>query len=187
MKLHLKNIVPVLVIFLLVNLACNFPTGNVNLQEQIATPTPPVQLEGEGESGFSQDPSTGRVTIIITEHDLTSFISAEMDAQENPPLRNLQVLLRDGQVEVTGQAQTGPFLSDVRLVAIVAISTDGTPIFEITSADLGPFPVPSQMRDQLSTQANDVFTRSIASQIHGYRAERIDIDAGRITITAVTQ
>jgi len=70
---------------------------------------------------------------------------------------------------------------------VVNIGSDGNPVIEVISADLGPVPAPPQIKDQLSKLANDAFQRSIAPQIQGYRAERIDIDAGRITITGVPQ
>jgi hypothetical protein len=187
MKQSIKNILPILVVFLLVNLACNFPTEDSTFQAREITAVPPIELEGAGESFFEQDPSSGRVTIVITESDLTSYIAAEMEAQENPPLRNPRVLLRDGQAEVLGQAQTGPFESDIRLLMTVSVTSDGQLNFEVVSADFGPVPAPEQVRNQLSNIANDTFRRSIAPQMQGYRAESVAIDTGRITITAVPQ
>lgn len=187
MNLLLKKILPVLIVLFLANLACNFPTGDARLPEQIPSPTPTLQLEGEGESGIREDAATGSVTIVITEYDLTGLVSAELNAIENPPLQNPQVLLRDGQIEVTGQVQTGPFQSNMHLVAVATVDPDGTPIFEIVSVNLGPIPLSAPMRDELSSLANDIFYRSIASQIPGYRAERIDIEDGRTTITASPQ
>jgi hypothetical protein len=187
MKQSIKNILPVLIVFLLINLACNFPTEDSTLRAPEITAVPPIQLEGEGESFFEQDPSSGRVTIVLTESDLTSYIAAEMEAQENPPLRNPRVLLRDGRAEVLGQAQTGPFESDIRLVMTVSVTTEEQLNFEVVSADFGPVPAPEQVRNQLSNIANDTFRRSIAPQMQGYRAESVSIDTGRITITAVPQ
>jgi hypothetical protein len=182
-----KNSVPILVVFLIINLACNFPTGNSTTSVLENTPVPPPQLAGEGESSFNHDSATGRVTIVLTEYDLTSILISEMEAQENPPLHNPQVLLRDDQIEVLGQAQTGPFRSDVRLVMVVNIDPDGNPIFQVVSADVGSVPAPAQVRDQLTDIANDTFRRSIGPKMQGYRAESVVVDAGRITITGVPQ
>jgi hypothetical protein len=186
MKRSLKNILPVLVVFFMINLACNFPTQDTTTPEQVASPLPP-QLEGEGESFFEQDLSTGTVTIVLTEHDVTNILAAQMQGQDNPPLRNPTVLLRDGQVEVSGQSQTGPFLSDVRLVMVIIINQDGFPEFQVVSADIGPVAAPAQVRDQIAAVANDNLRRSLAPEMQGYRAEKVDIDGGRMTITAVPE
>jgi hypothetical protein len=183
MMRSLKNILPVLFVFIMMNLACNFPTQDTTVPEQAATPIP--ELQGEGESFFEQDLSTGTVTIVLTEHDITNTLASEMQAQENPPLRNPTVLLREGQVEVTGQTQAGPLLSNVRFVMVVVIAQDGFPEFQVVSADIGPVPAPAQVRDQLTAVANDNLRRSLAPEMQGYRAERVDIDGGRMTIRAV--
>jgi hypothetical protein len=187
MTRSIKNILPVLVVFLIINLACNFPTSESTSPAREATPIPPVQLEGEGESSFDLDPSSGRVTIILTEHDLTGYLITEMEAQDNAPLRDPQVLLRDGQIVVLGQVQTGPFLSDIRLAIGVDIDTGGMPEFQVLSADFGSMPAPTQVRDQLSGIANNIFRQYIRPQMQGYRAESIVIDTGRLIITGVPQ
>jgi hypothetical protein len=187
MKQSIKNILPVLVVFLMISLACNFPTEEATAPGREPDLLPGTPLEGEGESSFDQDPTSGRVTIVLTEFDMTSFLAAEMDAQENPPLRNPQVLLRDGQVEVLGQAQTGLLTANVRVVTVVNIDGDGQLNLQVISADLGAIPAPEQVTNQLSNIANDNFRRSIAPHMQGYRAERVVVDGGRITITAVPQ
>jgi hypothetical protein len=187
MKQSIKNILPVLLVFLMISLACNFPT------EETAIPTSepdlPVStpLQGEGESTIEQDSSTGRVTIVLTEADLTGFLAAELAAQENPPLLNPRVYLRDGQVEVLGQTQLGPLTTDVRLIMVVNVTSDGQLDFQVVSADLGSVPAPAQLTDQLSIIANDNFRRSVGPQMQGYRAERVVIDGGRITITGIPE
>lgn len=184
MKYSIKNILPVLVVFLLVNLACNFPTGDA-LPINPATPEPVIALEGEGESSVDQDPSTGRITVVLTEADLTTYLAAEMAAQDNPPLRDPRVLLRDGLIEVLGRAQSGPFNTDVRLVMVVLIDDSGSPQFEVLSADLGPVPAPDSVRSQLTSAANDTFRAYLRQQLEGYRVEQVVINDGRITITGV--
>jgi hypothetical protein len=61
MKQSIKNILPVLLVFLMISLACNFPT------EEAAAPARepdllPVStpLQGEGESSFDQDSNFGQ-------------------------------------------------------------------------------------------------------------------------------
>jgi hypothetical protein len=187
MKQSIKNILPVLVVFLMISLACNFPTEEAAAPAREPDLLPSTPLEGEGESSFDQDPTSGRVTIVLTEFDMTSFLAAEMDAQDNPPLRNPQVLLRDGQVEVLGQAQTGPLTTNVRVVTVVNVDAEGQLNLQVISADLGAIPAPEQVTNQISNIANDNFRRSIAPHMQGYRAEKVVVDGGRITITAVPQ
>jgi hypothetical protein len=187
MKQSIKNILPVLVVFLMISLACNFPTEGAATPTQESDFLPPTPLQGQGESSIDQDPSTGRVTIVLTEADLTSFLAAELASQENPPLLNPQVYLRDGQVEVLGQTQLGPLTTDVRLIMVVNVTPDGQLDFQVVSADLGSVPAPAQLTEQLSNIANDNFRRSVGPQMQGYRAERVVIGEGRITITGIPE
>jgi hypothetical protein len=187
MKLSIKNILPVLLVFLMVNLACNFPTEETAAPVQEVQIQPSLPLQGEGESFFDRDPSSGRVTIVLTEHDLSGFLSTEMEAQENASLVDSQVLLREGQVEVIGQAQVGPLSTGIRLIMTVSVGGDGQLNFQVVSADLGSMPAPAQLTDQISAIANDNFRRYVGPQMLGYRAESVVVTEGRITITAVPE
>jgi hypothetical protein len=90
------------------------------------------------ESALSVDALAGEITLLFTEQQVTSFLAARLAADEDPVLRDPQVYLREGKLNVYGIADQGPFVARVLLAVAPRLSADGALAFDITSADFGP-------------------------------------------------
>ena len=84
------------------SLACNFP----GVSPQATSPTAPVPVSSEAvqeleenlRSAAATAASGGVVNLVITEAQLTSLASLELQAIQDPKIENIQIRLRDGQI-----------------------------------------------------------------------------------------
>ena len=60
-------------------------------------------------------PSTGEVRLLITESQLTSLLAARLAESVDPVLREPQVYLQQGQLQIYGRVQQDPFEGAVLL------------------------------------------------------------------------
>jgi hypothetical protein len=127
--------------------------------------------------------ATGSFTIVISEMQLTSLVAQSLAKQAEPPLRDPQVFLRDGELQVYGKAAQGNFDATVRLTLAVGIDNDGFPEIEIVSGDFGPFPIPDEILAGFSTVIDEAFTGEIGPMATGIRLESIVIDGGLMAIS----
>ena len=73
------------------------------------------------ESALSVDALAGEITLLFTEQQVTSFLAARLAADEDPVLRDPQVYLREGKLNVYGIADQGPFVARVLLAVAPAL------------------------------------------------------------------
>lgn len=127
---------------------------------------------------------TGIVTLQITESQLTSYMTAKMQEQTNPPFTEPQVLLRNGQMQMYGKINRGVFAANMIITMNVSIDqTTGLPKIEIASADFGPFPAPEGLNTAISAIIEEAFTGSLGPVALGFRLEAITIADGLMTMT----
>jgi hypothetical protein len=126
--------------------------------------------------------STGELRLIINETQLTSLVAARLAAKEEPLLRDPQVYLRDGQLQVYGTIQQGPFEGEVLISISPILDADGTLAFAVTSADLGPVPAPEGIKDSLSAMITEAFAGPVGSFATGLRVTSIAIEDGEMAL-----
>lgn len=126
--------------------------------------------------------STGEVRLLINESQLTSLVAARLPENENPVLRDPQVYLQQGQLQIYGIVQQGPFQGAVLLSITPLLHADGTLAFELTSADLGPLPAPEGVKDSLSALITEAFAGPIGSLATGLRVTSIAIEDGELAL-----
>ncbi len=138
-----------LVALLVASLACNYPGSN----SPVATPTVPVPVSADAVQDLEQSlksaaataASGGIVELTITESQLTSIANAELQGVQDPTIENVQIYLRDGQVQLSGNLSYNGANLESALVLLVSIGTNGLPKTEVVSAKLGPFPLPDSI------------------------------------------
>jgi hypothetical protein len=130
-------------------------------------------------------PSTGEVRLLITESQLTSRLAARLAESDTPVLRDPQVYLQQGQLQIYGRVQQGPFEGTVLFSISPVVNPDGTLAFELTSADLGPVPMPDGVKDSLSALITEAFAGSLGSLATGLRVTSIAIDGGELALVGV--
>ncbi len=137
---------------------------------------------GEWETILQNVDETGKVMIIFTEAQLTSFLAQRLANQENSFIENPQVYLRDGTLQIYGTV-TQLYMQTSILISIVpVINNDGELSFEIVSADLGPLPMPDGLRSSISSVLTEAFTGNIGPLATGVRIQSIAISNGELAL-----
>jgi uncharacterized protein YpmS len=141
-----------------------------NLQNIQPTPTPETQ-------------ENKPVKIVLDEEQLTSIIVKELQTQQDQPIEDPQILLRDGQVQVLGNVKQGALTLPLQMLISVSVNNQGKPQYRVTSANVGPLPLPQSTLDDLSTQLDSVLTQNLGSEVDNVYIENITIADGLMTVT----
>ena len=128
--------------------------------------------------------TTGKVTVLLTEAQLTSALSAQVAANEDSLFQSPVVTLRDGVIQVYGVVQQGPFEANVRLAVMPIIDAQGRLGFEVTSADFGPLPAPEMIRETVSAMLSEALAGSMGSLATGFRVTSVAVADGALAIVA---
>lgn len=127
----------------------------------------------------------GEITFIVNEAQLTAFISDRLAEQENPVLQEPRVLLRDGEIRVHGTTDQGPIEANVLLVIEPVVNEQGELSLKVTSAELGPFPMPVFITDSISALISEAFAGGVGSYATGVRLTTIAIADGEMAVRGV--
>src|SRR5574342_969610 len=113
-----KRILLFLATLVFVTLACTVFVGGPEYPEgAIPVSTEAVEsLKAQIEAATLAGAESGTITLQINEEQLTSYLAFRLAAQENPVLRDPQVYLRDGQMQVYGKVERGAFIANVLIV-----------------------------------------------------------------------
>lgn len=127
---------------------------------------------------------SGQLQILVSEEQLTSALAARLAQDETPTLTSPAVYLRDGQIQIFGEATQGPVQMTLRLQITPVIDSQGRLGFEVSSADLGPFPAPEALRDGLSAMLSEALAGSMGSLAMGFRVTSVAVADGQLAIVA---
>jgi uncharacterized protein YpmS len=169
---------------LIVMMACNLPQRKI---ADIPTPIPVTtasaqemeDILGDAVKGFEE---TGTIDIEISESQLTSYIAVQLESQPDPVFQNPQIGLRDGEIQLSGDVTQGNLALPMKARIAVSATSSGNLEYEITSASLGPLPLPQSIIDQLSTQIDQVIETNFSSQLAGINISEVVIANGVMTI-----
>lgn len=162
-------------------------------QINVGGPTPPsepiqvstleaMQLEENWRAAFEADPIDGRVTLVITERELTAFLAARMADAQNPLLKEPQVRLQAGEIQIFGVATAGPLEASALLSIQPLVDSEGVLAFNITTAEVGPVPIPDTLKQGLSDLLTEAFTGNLGSVATGIRITSLAIADGEASI-----
>ncbi len=156
------------------SIACNFSRRTANL-----TPTaeaiPP-------QSFLPSSPDGGQILLVVDEEQLTALIAREIENQDNPPLQEPRIALKDGYMILTGKTQQGLLQADVELVMSISAGSLGGVDAELVSARVGSFSLPDRLLDELSMQMKSVFESKISPEIENVYIDTITIHDGEMII-----
>ncbi len=175
----------ILVVMLLAAMACEINVGGPAMpQTPIAISTEAVEsLTLDWEAAVEGALEDGRVTVEITETQITSYLAFKLEEQEDPLFSDPQVYLQDGQLQIYGTVQQGYLVGTMRVLLSVAIDDEGIPYFELTAVDFGPWDAPEGLLNGLSTLLDEAFTGAVGPVATGIRIESITISDGVMSIT----
>jgi uncharacterized protein YpmS len=163
-------------------MACQIRVGGPEPPAEVieASEASAAELASNWESALSLD--TGEITLVISEQQLTSFLSERFESDEEPILRHPQVFLREGEIRIYGTASAGVFEAGALLSIQPIISSNGDVEFDITTAEFGPVPAPAALTLVLSELLTEAFTGTLGSMATGIRITSFAIADGQIAI-----
>jgi hypothetical protein len=189
MKVRKISLLAGLLGLLMTILACTINIGGPAYPDQhipIST-----QAAGELQSGWqtavTAGAESGRVMLVVTEPQLTSFLAAQLQSQAQPLFTNPQVYLRNGQIQIYGTATQGYFQANILIVVTAGVDSRGQILIDVTTADFGPMPVPAGLKDTLTAAIQQVYTGAIVPAATGFRLESISIANGTMTVVGRTK
>lgn len=178
-----------LIVLVLVSIACSlFTRSEPEPVEPIPVTTEAVEdLKEDIQSAAEEARNSGRISLTISESELTSLIALELASVENAPVQAPQIALRDGQILFSGIVNQSGFSAPLTVSVAVQASGTGQVQYEILSAQVGPLPLSGTMLDQLSNQLDLVFTSYIRNRLGDVYIENINISNGSMTIEGHTK
>lgn len=184
-----RFIFPILVL-VAASLACQVNLGGPSIPEkpQVTVSAEEVQnLENSVKTNFETAKEGESVTFTITQEQVTYYLAQKISETPASFVQNPQVILRNGQIEVYGQAVSGNFSGNVMIVLHATIDENGAPKIELVTADFGPIPVPAGLMDSFSSIINEALTGSMGTTASGFKLENITIENGVMSITGKNQ
>jgi len=165
-------------------LACTVNIGGPTYPTQaIPVSTEAVgELQSTLEAAVSAVPSSGQITLTLTESQLSSYLADLLQAQGQPILTNLQVYLQQGQIQLYGTAHQGYLEATAGAILTAGVDDQGQLKIDLTSANFGPFPVPAGFLDVITTAIKEAYTSALGPVATGFRLDSINIANGKMTI-----
>jgi uncharacterized protein YpmS len=128
--------------------------------------------------------SGGSVVLELTEEQLTSAAATELQKQGDMGVKNIQVLLRDGVMKITGSVSQSGFNLPLTIAIQIAANGQGGLQTQIVQASIGPVSLPSDMTSQVSEQLNQMLLTQVGADGNNYFIDSVGIGEGKLTIVA---
>jgi hypothetical protein len=168
------------------SLACQVNLGGPSIPEATLVPASAEEvqnLENSIKTNLETSAEGETVSFSVTQEQMTYYVAQHIGETPASFVQNPQVFLRNGQIEIYGQAVSGSFSGNVMVVFHAVIDETGSPVIQLVTADFGPIPVPAGMMDGVSAMMNEALTGSLGTNTSGFKLEAITIEDGVMTIT----
>jgi uncharacterized protein YpmS len=175
------SVLTLVAILAMVSIACNLLSATAAKTRVV--PTLPAadsqQLQDQLATQVGQVSSGAPVTIELTESQITSLMNNQAANQKDAKLANLQVLLENNQMVISGDADASGVSGKIEIVLDVATDATGKPQLSISKAVLGGFPIPASMLESLNTLINQAMQSQGGE---GFEVQSITIADHKMTI-----
>jgi len=154
------------------------PGSEIMVSEQAG-----IEAKAIIENALPQPGSLSSIT--ITEQQITSWLVMEL--QENPdlPLSDVQVFLRNGQVQIWGMVKGSENSTSALIVGEISIDANQLPYFEIESMQVGTQVVPDFLLSQMQAWINELIAENINEQLPGLQMMNVNVVNGLITVSGM--
>jgi uncharacterized protein YpmS len=171
-------------IFILVGFACKLPTVSKSVvTERVPVSSEAVQSLEENLSQALQDAKNGsQVSLVITEAELTSVVAFEVQSIDEPKISDVQIHLRNGQIEMYFNVQQSGITLPGEVIVSVNSDSQGKVNSNVESAKIGPLPLPDDMKSMISEQVNNAVQDQIHTNQGTVFVDSIAIENGQIFI-----
>ena len=173
----------VLASLFLSTLACQIDVGGPE------PPFPPLTADGPAanevtnlwQAALESALDSGEVMLILDENQLNAFVANRL-AVEDSLLLEPQVFLRDSAIQVYGYVIQGIIRANIHLSISPILDQEGRITFELSSASVGPIPVPEAVKSTISAILTEAFTGTLGSLATGIRVSSLVISDGHLAI-----
>lgn len=187
MKLPFARLVLVLLVLLAAVLACNLPTSNAD-RPPTAIPMSDQEMQDLEESlKATLRSSSGEITITLTEQQINSLISAKLASQPERLISEPAVRLTNGNMEVYAKISQRGITLNLTVILTPSIDASGNPNMDVVDIKMGGLPVPAELKNQIGELVDQAFQEYLSSQNQGFKATKITIDEGMMTVTGAIQ
>lgn len=193
MRFRQLRLFTILLVLVTLSIACHLPISSLTLtptKQPHPTPQPlPTtdvnQLRKQLQATLDNPGPSGEVTLSITQDQLNGVIASKVASQPDSPITNPQVILKDGEMTLTGTAQQYGFSVNTSAVLTPGIDDSGRPTMTVNSITVGPFEAPDSFKAQIQEQINQTLNDYLASNDPQLKVKKITVTDGLITITGV--
>ncbi len=185
---ELKYIISGILVVLVVSISCNFPINQQLVPEDVIPVTTQAveDLRNDIQESMQNLQSVGDFFMTISEEEITSLATFELEMLPDHPIQEPRIYLRDGQIQIAAILAQGSLLTPVQLILKVEIDSKGRPYYEIISGTLGPLPLPDLLREELKSRIDQILLERIYSQNTSIIIQSINISDGLMTIKGYT-
>lgn len=151
--------------------------------EIMISPQAAAEAKTTLENALPQPGSLSSIT--ITEQQVTSWLAMELQKTPDLPLSDVQVFLRNGQVQIWGMVNGNENSTSVLIVGEIGIDGNQLPYIEITSMQIGTQTVPDILLGQMEAWLNQTLIENINEQMPGLRLMNVNVVNGLITVSGM--
>ncbi|MBE0695369.1 MAG: LmeA family phospholipid-binding protein [Anaerolineaceae bacterium] len=187
MRLPFTRLVLVLVVLLAASLACNFPNSDTAGSSTAVPLTDQEFQQLQERLRETLENSSGEVTFTLTEQQLNTMISAKMAEQKDQIISEPGVKLTKGNMEVYGKLTQAGITLKLTVILKPGVNASGSPKLDIVDIQMGGIPVPDEIKNQLGNLVDQAFQEYLSNQNQGFKASKITIDEGKMTVTGTIQ
>jgi uncharacterized protein YpmS len=167
------------------SLACNLGTREAEKpEEEIPVTTESVEsMLGKIEEAKEQIQSGGEVEMVFTEAEVTSMVAFEIAKQQPQVIEGLQIFLRDGQLQISGDYTDGGVTLPITVIAEPEVTENGGFRIELVTAKIGPIAAPDVLRNQVQQLLDEGVADALSNQAGDrFLVTSVQIADGQITI-----
>lgn len=129
-------------------------------------------------------PQPGSMTsVTITEQQITSWLAMEMKNNPDLSLREIQVYLRNGKVQVWGMINGSESSTSALVVGELTIGENKHPHFTIESMQIGQQVVPAVLLSQMESWLNQSLSQQIDQAVPGLELVSVKVTSGLVTVS----
>jgi tetratricopeptide (TPR) repeat protein len=124
-------------------------------------------------------------TVTLTELEITSWLALEMRDSPDLPLQDVQVYLRNGDIQIWGIVKGSDNQTSALITGTINLDTNGQPAFKIDSFQIGQQVIPTMLLSQAEAWLNQFLSEKINEQTPGLKVMNVNISNGLITISGM--
>lgn len=167
---------------LIVTLACNLPIAGIQRSDDTDALSSPLQPPILDQNNQNFD-SLEHFSYQITEAQLSAILREGLANRPELGISNPVVYLRDGSVEIQADVEYSGLVLPMTVNLILYVDADNKLQYEISSAKLGPLPIPQAILDQFSGLIDQSIEQSLGMDQENVKFESVLIENGVLSIS----